>query len=253
MKRNRLTDEAFWESFYAARTAKHRESQGIVNRQLRKLLSELLPLSGTRLIEFGCGDSQWLPFFGSRFDCRVSGIDYSKRGLELLRGRLKKHGVVAELHEVDFISALPEELSDRFDIASSFGVIEHFESPAEVLKIFSKVVKRDGIVVTVVPKLTGVQGRIQKLISKEIFCKHRRLNMREFVEEHAKAGLDVFFSCEIGLTTLSFNFGTKRLCSIIYRYYSKMVNQVLNRVIDYRVVNPLGLGSAFLILSTKPK
>ena len=252
MMGNKLTDKRFWESFYAGKKIKKKQNSSIINRQLKKIFTEMLHLNGATLIEFGCGNSQWLPYFKSQFNCRIAGIDYSKRGLELLRSRLKIHDIDAELYEEDFISALPQDLNEQFDIASSFGVIEHFESPSAVLKIFSKVVKNEGIIITVIPKLTGLQGAMQKIINKDIFLKHNILNMREFIEEHRKAGFNVFFSSETGLITLGINFGAKlKLLDFVYRGYCKIVNIALKNLVGNKFVDLFKIGSSFLILSRK--
>ena len=254
MGHNRLTDIEFWESFYSKRKVVNvgLKSRSIIVDHLKKIFQKHLPKGNLNFLEFGCGDSRWLPYFAKSFSYTISGIDYSDTGINLLQKKLEVNNVNGKIYKLDFTSPFPKGLNERFDLASSFGVIEHFESPSAVLRIFTKVVKSEGIIITVIPKLTGLQGAMQKMINKDIFLKHNILNMREFIEEHRKAGFNVFFSSETGLITLGINFGAKlKLMNFVYRVYCKVVNTAFQNLVGNRFVDLFKIGSSFLILSRK--
>jgi SAM-dependent methyltransferase len=251
---NRLTDAKFWESFYSKRKFGNvgLKSRGIIVDHFNNIFQKHLSKGNLDLIEFGCGDSRWLPYFAKYFGYKISGIDYSDTGINLLQKKLEINNINGKIYKLDFTSLLPKDLNKKFDLASSFGVIEHFDSPMEVLKIFKKTIKKNGIIITVVPKLTGLQGAMQRLINKDVFLKHNVLNMKEFIEEHRQAGLNVFFSSETGFITLGINFGAKwKFLNYFYRGYCKVLNTVFRNVVGNRFVDLCKIGSSFLILSRK--
>ena len=95
------------------------------------LLSRYAP-PGSAACEIGCGASTWLPVLAAR-GVKVSGIDYSERGLELSRANLARKGVTAELIHGDVRDpkALP---AAQYDVIFSLGFIEHFDDAPIVMR-----------------------------------------------------------------------------------------------------------------------
>lgn len=146
--------------------------------------------NGTRrLIEFGCAQSIWLPYFARHFGFKVFGLDYSERGCELASNLLKQENVDGTVIHADFMDA-PTYLQGQFDVGVSFGVAEHFEDTTECLKAFSKYLKPGGILITVIPNMVGLNGVIQKRFDREIYDIHALLDANLLVHAHRKAGLD---------------------------------------------------------------
>lgn len=146
------------------------------------------PGSGKRLIEIGCGDSAWLPYFAQHF--AVSGLDYSPVGCERASALAAARGIDAQIICADLFSP-PDSMLEAFDAVVSIGVIEHFEDTADVLRAIGRFVKPSGVIVTIIPNLTGMMGRIQKVLNRTVYDIHVPLDARALTEAHRAAGLSL--------------------------------------------------------------
>jgi 2-polyprenyl-3-methyl-5-hydroxy-6-metoxy-1,4-benzoquinol methylase len=141
-----------------------------------------------RLVEIGCGDSAWLPYFARHF--AVSGLDYSPAGCDSASALLTTRGIEAEIVCADLFSP-PDSMVEAFDAVVSIGVIEHFEDTASVLRAIGRFVKPSGVIVTMIPNMTGLMGRIQKLVNQPVYDIHVPLDQPALVEAHRAAGLNL--------------------------------------------------------------
>ena len=145
---------------------------------------------GADLLELGCGGSAFLPYFARRFGFSVSGIDYSKNGIETERQICESHDVDCTLYCSDIFSP-PQECLGRFDVVVSFGVLEHFTDTESTLRSFSNFLRPGGRLLTVVPNMKGLCGFGQKLIAPDIYSIHETLDIERIKTAHLGAGLDL--------------------------------------------------------------
>ena len=145
--------------------------------------------SEKRLVEIGCGDSAWLPYFATRHFA-ISGLDYSPIGCESVSALLAARGIDAQITCADLF-APPDSMLEAFDAVVSIGVIEHFEDTASVLRAIGRFVKPSGVIVTIIPNMTGLMGRIQKLVNRAVYDIHVPLDERALIEAHRAAGLSL--------------------------------------------------------------
>jgi len=80
---------------------------------------------------------------------------------------------------------------EAFDAVISIGVIEHFEDTAGVLRAIGRFVKPSGVIVTIIPNMTGLMGRIQKFVNRAVYDIHVPLDHRALIEAHRAAGLNL--------------------------------------------------------------
>jgi 2-polyprenyl-3-methyl-5-hydroxy-6-metoxy-1,4-benzoquinol methylase len=142
------------------------------------------------LLEVGCAQSVYLPYFAKHFGFKVSGIDRSEMGCERSRALLEREGVKGDVTCADFFSA-PGQLIGRFDFVISFGVVEHFEPTAEAVRALARLLKPEGRMITSVPNLTGVLGGIQKLLDRDLYDVHVPLSCESLASAHREAGLEI--------------------------------------------------------------
>ena len=142
------------------------------------------------VVEVGCGGSVWLPYFRKVLGWRAAGVDYSPRGCALARRVLDRAGVDAPVHCCDLFAPLPE-LIEAFDAVVSFGVAEHFVPTSRVIGALARFIRPGGIVVTMVPNLTGWLGALQKRLNRSIYELHVPLTPASLAQAHADAGLEV--------------------------------------------------------------
>lgn len=155
-----------------------------------------------RLLEAGCAQSAWLPYFAQEFGCAVTGIDYSPTGCERARRVLAAAGVSGDIVLGNFLEP-PAALLGSFDAVVSFGVVEHFEDTAAVVAALARFLKPGGVLVATVPNMAGLVGRVQKALDREVFDLHRSLTPAGLAAAAAAAGL-VAVSCR---PFLLFNLG----------------------------------------------
>lgn len=149
---------------------------------------------GKKLIEIGCAQSTFLPYFGKYFGFEVYGIDRSELGCERARTILEKEQVPGKVYCADFFSP-PEHLLGQFDVIFSQGVVEHFENTAEAVKLIARLLNAEGRMLTNIPNITGTLRAYQKLLDRGIYDVQVPLDRESLALAHQDAGLKVE-SCE---------------------------------------------------------
>jgi SAM-dependent methyltransferase len=150
------------------------------------------PDSSVSLLEIGCAQSRWLPYFARKWGYTIAGLDYSALGCRQSRDLLAREGVVGEIFHQDLFSPESQQLA-RFDLVFSNGVVEHFEDTGAVLGQMAAYLRPGGLMITIVPNLAGWLGGLQNLISPEVMAIHRPLTREELLEGHVAAGLRPHF------------------------------------------------------------
>jgi 2-polyprenyl-3-methyl-5-hydroxy-6-metoxy-1,4-benzoquinol methylase len=153
---------------------------------------------GRRVLEIGCGRSRWLPCLAMSFGCRMTGIDIDAYAAELARANLAGAGVSGEILCRDaFDAKANEDLHGRYDLVYSMGLLEHFTDPAPCLAVLSRYLKPGGRLLTTVPNLQGVNGMLQRLVSRRRL-KHLVYDKQRLAEVHRDAGLEIISTGYVG-------------------------------------------------------
>ena len=192
---------------------------GLKNYVVRKFhhnferLFEGYDTSSMELIEVGCAQSVYLPYFAKHFGFKVSGIDRSEMGCDRARTILEREGVKGEVYCADLFS-VPAQLIGRFDVLVSFGLVEHFERTAEAVRALAKLLKPEGRMFTHIPNFTGLLGEYQKLLDRDMYNAHVPLSRDSLASAHREAGLTIEscgFFMPICLEVINLESWTKRL------------------------------------------
>jgi 2-polyprenyl-3-methyl-5-hydroxy-6-metoxy-1,4-benzoquinol methylase len=197
-------------------------------RDFDRMLAMLLDSGGKKkmdVIELGCAPGIILKsLYLSRPIHTYFGIEYSLEGLAITRQFLTENKIEARLIHGDIRTYVPER---TYDMVISFGLIEHFSHPVEILKAHKKFVNTDGVVIVSVPNLSNyyVQKALEKF--RPVDLKTHNLDM---MSEDAlkKAFLEAGFQ---GIQTgggvgplLPTPRETPTLESKIYKYFSYIWN-----------------------------
>jgi SAM-dependent methyltransferase len=145
---------------------------------------------GKKLIEIGCAQSVFLPYFAQYFEFEVAGLDRSEIGCDKARKILERGHVAGEIYSADFFSP-PTHLIKKFDVLVSFGVVEHCENSSESLRAMAGLLKSGGMMITTVPHLRGLPGALQRRLDREIYDIHIPFDTQGLAAVHAQAGLRV--------------------------------------------------------------
>ncbi len=198
-----------WENTLPTAVDPHvRSLDNYLNRKFhacfRKAVSSV-DTSDQKLLEIGCARSAWLPYFAKEFGFKVYGIDYSDIGCLQATQVLENEGVEGQIVHADFFSP-PEHMLGNFDLVWSLGVLEHFEDTVACVLAFSRFLKPSGLMITIIPNLSGALGLIQKTINRSAFDIHVPLDRSGLEEAHSGSGLEVI-SCAYflfaGLTVIN--------------------------------------------------
>lgn len=146
--------------------------------------------NGKQLIEIGCGGSRWLAYFRRTHGCHISGIDYSPQGCAATQALLDRQDIAGEIVQGDLF-APPAEHLNKFDFVVSNGLIEHFADTAAALNACAAFLKAGGLMITLVPNMTGPLGWLQRFFDQPLYEKHVPLTQEQLARAHTEAGLDV--------------------------------------------------------------
>lgn len=145
-----------WEAKYAKRSFQAR---------VAALLSLLdgIDLSGKKWLDAGCGTGLLSRLLAER-GCTVCGVDASLTMLRIARELAQKHPLSTEMifEFVETIEKLP--FQDRtFDGILCFSVIEYLDYPEICLQEFSRVLKKDGLVLVSVPNRHSLYRFVERI------------------------------------------------------------------------------------------
>jgi 2-polyprenyl-3-methyl-5-hydroxy-6-metoxy-1,4-benzoquinol methylase len=166
------TELIFWETYWESLKLpsivnKNFSFDRCLSRELIKIIKQF-PEKG-EVLEIGCAPGKYLELF-HRYNFLISGIEYSQLGIEATKKNfnlldIDKYNLICG----DFFEIIPEP---KFDFVISFGFIEHFDNPENVIQKHLDWLKPGGILIIGVPNFTGIHGILQKWLKKEILDVH---------------------------------------------------------------------------------
>lgn len=114
-------------------------------------------LRGARLLDVGCGGGR-MPLLSSDLAREAVGIDPAGAAVKVARGLAQALG----LRNVRFQQAGLEDLpaTDRYDVMTILGVIEHVEDPSAFLVQAARRLKPGGLIVLEVPSFQNFRGDV---------------------------------------------------------------------------------------------
>ncbi len=181
-------------------------------------------LATKSIIEIGCANSIFLPYFKKEFGMDISGLDYSKYGCEREEELLLQFKVNGKIILGDLFNP-PVELIEKFDYIFSNGVIEHFENTEAAFKALSVFLKKGGIAITAIPNITGLNGQMIKLLNKQLYDIHVPLKAEDLERCAYKVGFKEVKTRYIITPSLYVT-----LNEIVEKVTFKMAKKILNKI-----------------------
>jgi len=129
---------------------------------LRYLHKKIGDLDGKQTIEIGCGGAIYSLIL-ARMGARPTLLDYSPDAIILAKRNLDALGLQGELIEADVFNP-PSDLIDRFDVAMSFGTVEHYRYPErlDICRAHMKLLKPGGVCIISTPNILFLPHEILK-------------------------------------------------------------------------------------------
>lgn len=108
------------------------------------------------ILDVGCGSGIMTSAFAKRYpSSKVIGMEYSEEAV----GRAKSYVQKQEITNVDIFTAdvtsLPDDWNDNFDVVIMFDVLHDLGDPTSAIKELKKVLKNNGILVIIEPKISS--------------------------------------------------------------------------------------------------
>ncbi len=144
-----------------------------------------------KLIEIGAGASEWLPMICKKYKYEAFGLDYSKEGCRRARINLNEAGIKGVIICCDMFNP-PKTYKNKFDVVCSFGLVEHFSDTTKAIKACANFLKPNGIIVTLIPNMTGLNGFFYKVFNRNVFDTHVPLNLDQLALAHENANLEIY-------------------------------------------------------------
>jgi SAM-dependent methyltransferase len=205
------TELAYWDDGYAGRQGidpvNIKDWRNLNDAKLHAIFAKL-GMDGKTVLEIGGGGSQWLTRFAldhktSQFTC----LDYSPEGCDLI-DRFARHHKLSNLASVQAdMRDYPSSVMTR-DIVYSLGVAEHFTDLAEILGSMKRYLSTTGTMVTVIPNMAGITGRLTRHFNADVYNIHVPHDLASFEKGHRDAELSIVESGYLG----SSNFGILSSC-----------------------------------------
>ena len=120
-------------------------------------------------------------------------------------------------------------MTAKFDVVCSFGLVEHFSDTAQAVAACASFAKPGGLVLTLIPNMTGLNGFFYKTLNRRVFDTHVPLTLSQLVQAHKQSGLDVY--CESYLLGLPGIIDENRNESSLFRALLRKCAHYLSRVI----------------------
>jgi 2-polyprenyl-3-methyl-5-hydroxy-6-metoxy-1,4-benzoquinol methylase len=157
-----------WDTFWQSTTFSNREllkeeSKTIRWKRIRQYLSsQLKSLKNFETIEVGAGMGTYSALLAKK-GAKTTLLDYSDSALEYAKKFFKDNGLKATLLKDDALR-LPKKLYGRYDVALSFGLIEHFKGKErkQIIKSHLDLVRKNGLIIISVPNRHCLPYRIYK-------------------------------------------------------------------------------------------
>jgi cyclopropane fatty-acyl-phospholipid synthase-like methyltransferase len=188
--------------------------------ELKRFFEQNFPKKpGKKLLEIGCGDSVWLPYFNLEFQYEVYGVDYSMIGCQLAQRNLDAAGATGTIECKDLFD-LDEYPNGQYDTIISFGVVEHFSHPDDVIRLLGQQLRPGGLLFTHIPNFEAVASNLSKLLDRSFYDTHYEIDLKTLERFHVDNGMEIQCSTyfqALDFTLLGLTTWSPKLRSIVIR------------------------------------
>jgi SAM-dependent methyltransferase len=166
------------------------------------LRREIAQSRAQSILEIGCGNSVWLPYFARELRVAVAGIDRSESGCRLAEENLAASGAKGVIHHRDVLECTAEEIG-QFDFVYSLGVVEHFADVRKALSKFAEFVRPGGVLLTEIPNFPSFHSALSRFWQPRVLARHNLSAKGELVPAYGQMGFVNVRERHLGLFSLS--------------------------------------------------
>lgn len=175
--RSDLTSRNYWQKRQSKLKAP--TDRGAIKDLLDSVEPLLREYKGQRWIELGCSPGHFSSLLYRRIPFKPFGVDFSPDAHLYVDAMAQYARAHATLFQADLRDFATTEL---YDVVMSFGLIEHFTNPAEILEHHYRLCRRGGLLVVSIPHLRFLQWTYHFLFDRKDLAVHNvsMMNLRTF-------------------------------------------------------------------------
>lgn len=250
---NQVTSKEYWDTYWTPgnlRYPTYSVADGVFYSYLllfKKYLSDTRQRLGKqrlRVLDCGSGEGLILRFLAEQFeDLEIWGIEYSDAHFKAKAWIDQKKYDIRLIHG-DLLKGWDPDFIGYFDVVASFGLIEHFKNPAEILTQMSHALTKGGCLITIIPNFDGLYNLLWKVYDSENYKYHVPIKKEALIELHNGLGLKEVTYLRLGPTTVpgihdARSAGQKILRFLITNINGRIVQKIAPKQTDLQRSFPL--------------
>lgn len=227
-----LTNPSYW-----SEKQKHLLSKElIIGSDLPRWLYIIEPFlreyEGKSFVELGCSPGYASSIICSQIQLIPFGIDFSPLAYLYLRNM----AIIGQNNATLITCDIREFKSDvNFDVVASFGLIEHFKDPSEMMFHHHRLAKVGGLIIMVIPNFRYIQWIYHFLFDRKDLSVHNTnmMNLNNFIDFSKEVEHKVLYLGYVGKLRF-WNVDLKGPKIIVYsrRILSRIVREFSNKVLS---------------------
>lgn len=160
------TDKEYWRGYWETV-----EPDSLVQTSFLDDIGEFWPGPGSRCIEIGGFPGGWCAHLKKTRGYNVTALDlvYVPEVVEKLEATYALEPGSIKFIEADFLTYRP---SETYDLAMSFGFIEHFDDARDILQRHCDLLRQGGRLIVSLPNFRGLNGLLHRLFDREVYDRH---------------------------------------------------------------------------------
>lgn len=209
MNDRKLTEKTFWENYWKSNYGKinnevveiKRSRENLNINSILDIFDKYLPVNENfHVLEIGGAPGQYLIYMAKNFKYNVYSLDYSKVGNEYTFKNMAKARIPVKVYEQDLFSENFSGSIPYFDMVYSLGFVEHFNDLDVVVKMHTKFLKSNGILMLGVPNLAGIYQYFLKITAPHLLSIHNTdsMNIKRWDRFEKELNLTPIFKGYIG-------------------------------------------------------
>lgn len=190
MDNKNFASKEFWNVFWGVeKNSKRPAMQPVSDGDIpfSKIFQEYIRKSdgSERAIEIGCFPGTFIAYIAKKFGYTPEGIDFIDNFEKICANVFELNGLKNyKIYNEDF---LRWKAKNKYGLVCSFGFIEHFSNPEEIVKKHIDMLDSGGTLILEVPNFNGLRYFIAKNSDFETFKKHNMKVMSlEFYKQIAE-------------------------------------------------------------------
>lgn len=251
MLNNNLTDQKYWESYYANSHTQRKQIETVVSlydSYWDKLMS--LPDSHPKtLIEIGGYPGRYLAYLGHKYQLKPTCFDFNSDRIKVDESMAAFGIQDYQVIQDDIFNYIPKE---KYDVVISNGFIEHFQKFDEVLDLHYNFLNEGGSMLIMIPNKRGLRKLYGYLVDFKNLKAHNLKCMNkdtfiQFAQRHPK--LELLEVEYFG----GFPFSVHQKLNILQKIVYKSTRLIFKKINPFLAKHPSSWYSSTLIAVYKMK